>query len=239
MDIHKPKPWHGLREFLKEYVIIVVGVLTALGAEQAVVTVHEHKIANEARESVRAEVRENLWWLERREKTQPCRRQQMAELGDVLDNARHGRPYPVPRELQRVYHAKLTSLRWEANAQAGRASLFTRQEQQSLGNMYYTTEQYGRAQDVEEEVWSKLDAIDGLDRLTPQEIDQFATLLAQARFQSGQVDLNIMRAHQWALALGLKGENPNVLEVPVSSVMTVTCPSISAIPVGTRGGVVH
>ena len=36
MDIHKPKPWHGVREFLKEYVIIVVGVLTALAAEQGV-----------------------------------------------------------------------------------------------------------------------------------------------------------------------------------------------------------
>ena len=34
MDIHKPKAWHGVREFLKEYMIIVVGVLTALGAEQ-------------------------------------------------------------------------------------------------------------------------------------------------------------------------------------------------------------
>ena len=40
MDIHKPKPWHGVREFLKEYVIIVIGVLTALGAEQLVETVH-------------------------------------------------------------------------------------------------------------------------------------------------------------------------------------------------------
>jgi hypothetical protein len=29
---HKPKPWHGWREFLKEYVIVVVGVLTALAA---------------------------------------------------------------------------------------------------------------------------------------------------------------------------------------------------------------
>ena len=36
MDIHKPKPWHGLREFLKEYLIIVIGVLTALAAEQGV-----------------------------------------------------------------------------------------------------------------------------------------------------------------------------------------------------------
>ncbi|THD59062.1 hypothetical protein [Phenylobacterium sp.] len=40
MDIHKPKPWHGLREFLKEYAIIVVGVLTALGAEQIAETLH-------------------------------------------------------------------------------------------------------------------------------------------------------------------------------------------------------
>jgi hypothetical protein len=36
MDIHKPKLWHGLRDFLKEHGIIVLGVLTALAAEQAV-----------------------------------------------------------------------------------------------------------------------------------------------------------------------------------------------------------
>ena len=46
MDIHKPKPWHNVREFLKEYVIIVVGVLTALGAEQAVEWLHwRHEVA--------------------------------------------------------------------------------------------------------------------------------------------------------------------------------------------------
>ncbi len=32
MDIHKSKSWYGVREFLKEYLIIVVGVLTALAA---------------------------------------------------------------------------------------------------------------------------------------------------------------------------------------------------------------
>src|SRR6516162_6041913 len=40
MDIHKPKPWHSFREFLKEYVIIVVGVLTALAAEAGVEWLH-------------------------------------------------------------------------------------------------------------------------------------------------------------------------------------------------------
>ena len=36
MDIHRPKAWHGGRELLKEIAIIVLGVLIALGAEQAV-----------------------------------------------------------------------------------------------------------------------------------------------------------------------------------------------------------
>ena len=36
MDVHKPKVVTNWREFLKEYAIIVVGVLTALFAEQAV-----------------------------------------------------------------------------------------------------------------------------------------------------------------------------------------------------------
>ena len=40
MEIHKPKSWHGLREFLKEYATIVVGVLTALALEQAVEWLH-------------------------------------------------------------------------------------------------------------------------------------------------------------------------------------------------------
>ena len=54
--IHKPKPWHGIREFLKEYVIIVVGVLTALGAEQGVEWAHRETEVREARAALHAEM---------------------------------------------------------------------------------------------------------------------------------------------------------------------------------------
>lgn len=56
MDIHKPNPWHGFREFLKEYAIIVVGVLTALGGEQIVEWAHHRAELVEARKALRAEV---------------------------------------------------------------------------------------------------------------------------------------------------------------------------------------
>ena len=56
MDIHKPKPWHGVRDFLKEYVIIVIGVLTALAAEQAVVKLHSAHVIETAETAMRIEL---------------------------------------------------------------------------------------------------------------------------------------------------------------------------------------
>jgi hypothetical protein len=59
LDIHKPKPMHGWRELAGEIAIIVVGVLIALGAEQAVEAIHwNHKIA-EAEDAIRLELRED------------------------------------------------------------------------------------------------------------------------------------------------------------------------------------
>ena len=59
MDIHKPKPWRGLREFLKEIGTIVIGVLIALGGEQAVERLHRGAEVREAREALREEIKLN------------------------------------------------------------------------------------------------------------------------------------------------------------------------------------
>ncbi|HEV2530324.1 hypothetical protein [Phenylobacterium sp.] len=56
MEIHKPKPWHGWREFLKEYLIIVVGVLTALASEQLVERIHRSEEARVAERAMRLEL---------------------------------------------------------------------------------------------------------------------------------------------------------------------------------------
>lgn len=59
LDIHKPKPWHGVREFLKEYLIIVMGVLTALAGEQAVESLHRREQAEIAERAMRLELGED------------------------------------------------------------------------------------------------------------------------------------------------------------------------------------
>src|SRR6185312_7597539 len=70
MDIHKLKPWHGVREFLKEYLIIVVGVLTALGAEQAVVRLHDRAAEAQARAAIEGELGRNSGYLLLRDRKQ-------------------------------------------------------------------------------------------------------------------------------------------------------------------------
>jgi hypothetical protein len=59
MHIHLPKPLHGWREFVGEVGIIVIGVLIALGAEQAIEALHHRSQVHEAIADLHAESIEN------------------------------------------------------------------------------------------------------------------------------------------------------------------------------------
>jgi hypothetical protein len=56
MHVHLPKPLHGWRAFVGEVGIIVLGVLIALGAEQAVESIHERGHIEQLRQALRAEL---------------------------------------------------------------------------------------------------------------------------------------------------------------------------------------
>jgi hypothetical protein len=59
MHIHLPKPLHGWRQFFGEVGIIVVGVLIALLAEQAVESLHHRHQLRDAEERMTAELRDD------------------------------------------------------------------------------------------------------------------------------------------------------------------------------------
>ena len=87
MHFHLPKPLHGWREFVGEVGIIVVGVLIALGAEQAVEALHWHGEAEQARAALRSEVRDDdLPQAYTRLAIGPCLDAQLKQLQDALDS---------------------------------------------------------------------------------------------------------------------------------------------------------
>jgi hypothetical protein len=59
MDVHRPKPWRGWRELLKEVGTIVIGVLIAIGAEQTAEALHHRAQVREMAGKLRAESEEN------------------------------------------------------------------------------------------------------------------------------------------------------------------------------------
>ncbi|THD65260.1 hypothetical protein [Phenylobacterium sp.] len=112
MDIHKPKPWHGLREFLKEYVIIVVGVLTALGAEQLVETLHWNHRVGETRvqlnQELGADAGAGLRWLT----NAPCLDAQLTALSQAVAEARHTGTYRAPAQRYAPTLVQFTNDAW-------------------------------------------------------------------------------------------------------------------------------
>ena len=212
MHFHLPKPLHGWREFAGEVGIIVLGVLIALAFGQLAQSVHDRVAAAQAREAIRAEVRENLWWLELRARYEPCIGRLITDLGTVLSRARSGQQIPMITNVDFPIHSKVTSLRWNANAQAGRASLFSEDELRVLGNMYFTTDEYRESQEQEADVWARIAFVDGLQHFTPIDIHDLSILLAQARYRDFRARLDVERAEQWAGRMHLRPANPNSVE---------------------------
>jgi hypothetical protein len=108
MEIHRPKPWQGLREFAREILTIVIGVLLALGAEQVVEALRHRDVVARGEEALKDNFARFVSFNASVGQEQACMAQRTAELRAVLDKAaithrlpRIGAiPQPEPRPWQ-------------------------------------------------------------------------------------------------------------------------------------------
>ena len=71
MEIHPPHgPVESIKDFILHLSMITIGILIALGLEQAVEAWHHHELAVEARENILSEIRDNKRELEASRKIQ-------------------------------------------------------------------------------------------------------------------------------------------------------------------------
>ncbi len=99
MHFHLPKPLHGWRAFVGEVGIIVLGILTALGAEQIVRSFTWAQDVRDYRAAVDTELNFNLAASSYRVRQSPCVERRIAEL-DRWSVAQHGgKTMPLLREI--------------------------------------------------------------------------------------------------------------------------------------------
>lgn len=121
MEVHKPKAIHGWRDVLKEWGIIVLGVLTALAAEQTVEALHHREIVATGEAALRDNFSRFIQYTAEADHEAPCMAARAAELRTILDNAgkarRLGRVGPIPQPYPLPWQIDT----WEAMVASGAA----------------------------------------------------------------------------------------------------------------------
>jgi hypothetical protein len=96
VHIHLPKPLHGWREFVGEVGVIAIGILIALGAEQAVEVVHHNQQRSELLDAMNKSFVADAGTLAQREQSLLTLDNYVAELGAAVAARIDGKPAKVP-----------------------------------------------------------------------------------------------------------------------------------------------
>jgi len=136
MDIHKPKPIHTRRDFLKEVGTIVLGVSIALAAEQAVEYFHWRNEVAVARKELRAEIAGLDVAYVRHIALSPCISRQIGEAGAILDSLQSGK---TPPSFTVFHHGSPLQIRdsdWQSERSSQILTHFPRAELALMGRFY-------------------------------------------------------------------------------------------------------
>jgi hypothetical protein len=229
MDIHKPKPWHGVREFLKEYVIIVAGVLTALGAEQSVEALHERGLARDAAQAIAAEMQDNVNRIAYRQAQQPCIDARLKALTGLMADWAGGKAPPAGLSIGDPGDLPMVQQRWQANLNSGRFSRQSDAAQAEQADFYTQLEILQQIESREHYAWSDLRALElGPRVLRPDQRPSLVAALQSARTDASdarQLGQNMLRT---AMRFG---HTPRAVEV--TAIVGDTCrPLIPSAPGG-------
>jgi hypothetical protein len=164
VEIHKPKPWHGWREFLKEYLIIVVGVLTALAAEQGVEWLHWRHQAEAARNALRADFERVLTNTGEITAVTPCIIRRIEDVSTVVDQASATSRLPPLGFVGTIPLRGWTLRSWEMLQDSQTLAHIPREEMQAYSQLQLYLINRRDISEQERHTWALLNALAGPGR---------------------------------------------------------------------------
>jgi hypothetical protein len=185
VEIHKPKPVHNWREFLKEVGIIVLGVCIALGAEQAVEWLHWHDRVAATRRAIASETATNLSFGIMRMRRAPCMEKRLDEWAQILDAASESGNLPPVGEFGNPQNKIWGTAEWESLMSSGTAAHFPHDELAGMNLIYVYVTRYNDRVLQEVDTIAQLDAMAGPGgRLLPESLARLRDALSHARLNN-------------------------------------------------------
>lgn len=182
MDIHRPKAAvHGWRELLKEIGIIVIGVVIALGAEQAVESIHWMNEVSAGEATLKGAFAQEVQNAELRDSQSDCIGRRLAFLSATLQRATEDGRLPPLGMLGHPPFTPWSIGSWEALVTSQTVSHFPRQKMIDYSRIVQMSRFLSGLSDQEEAQWTILDTMIGPGRrLSDAEAEQLRITLAQA-----------------------------------------------------------
>ncbi|WP_372784338.1 hypothetical protein [Phenylobacterium sp.] len=181
MDIHKPKPWRGLREFLKEIGTIVIGVLIALGGEQAVEAMHWRHQAQAGEAALQEAFVREVDNAALREAQDACVTERLAALSAILQRGTESGRLPPIGAIGHPSFTPWTVGAWGALVADQTVSHLPRSKAIAYTAIVQQTAYLSGLSDREEDQWALLDSMVGPGRrLSDVEAEQLRITLAAA-----------------------------------------------------------
>jgi hypothetical protein len=201
--IARPKAVRNWRGYMKEYVVIVVGVLTALAAQQAADWWRWKSEVAQAREVIATELADSVRASIMRIRAAPCVESRLDTVSDILDAAaRTGRLPPVGIIGQAPAMLWPTGA-WESVVASQTATHFPREQLTGLARVYKSVARAESFNVMEREAWSSLYAMVGPGRsLDPASEAELRRALSQARLAN-----RMLMTSASSLMEGAKGQD--------------------------------
>jgi hypothetical protein len=206
MDIHKSKPIHNWREFLKEYAIIVLGVATALAGEQAVETLHNRSRAAEARASIREEIAHNLGWMDKRESIEDCFTRKLDEVDGLIAASSTAKLPQGALWIGMPVNYPNQDGKYKAAVQSGAVSLFDDSEQAAYAEAYTRFGFYDQRNMEEIRAWGDLRTLENHPPSSPALDVMLRSAMQQARTARYHIGVTRRLAHLQAESMSIAPE---------------------------------
>jgi hypothetical protein len=209
MEVHKPKPWHNLRELAKEVAIIVVGVLIALAAEQTAEMLRWRAAVGAGRETLHKEIAFNNGYFRDRITIAPCMDRRLAALTALVADAAAGKPPNGPDGPRPMIPGRLTLVSaWNAEQASQTLTHFPREELTKLGSYYDLLQSVRGWIEQENDAWASLGALAYKGPIGPQDVALLRRDLQRARSLEYLTVLNARRELLSGRGFGVQPDPP-------------------------------
>ena len=205
MEVHTPKgPIHGWRAFVGEVGIIVLGVLIALAAEQAVQALREGANLAEARDNLRREVGPNPDLFDRRSPIPPCTDRRLDEVQADLAEVIGGRQPSGPLWIGRPQVWDFGEHRFTTASEGGRAALLSLADQDRFDILYNGFRQVREMEQVEQVAWAHLRVMEISPHVDAVQASVLLTALQEARYANFRIKVAVQQTNEAAKNYGFK-----------------------------------